>query len=139
MKTHGLTDTPTYKVWQAMHQRCSNENCASYSDYGGRGIAVCPEWQAFENFVRDMGMKPPGATIDRIDNSRGYEKANCRWSSPDLQNQNRRSSRLNPDLVREVRRRIASGERTRSVARSLDIPESTISMVANRHTWKNIK
>ncbi len=138
MRTHGLSDTDTYKVWTAMIQRCQNPKCRSFSDYGGRGIGIAQAWLVFENFVRDMGLRPPAATIDRIDNSLGYEKSNCQWSSMELQNQNKRSVRLNHDSVREIRRRVEGGERARVVARELGLPESTVSMVVNRHTWKNV-
>ena len=138
MRTHGLTKTETYKVWQAMHQRCRNPRCRSYADYGARGIDVCPEWESFEGFLSDMGMRPPGATLDRIDNNLGYSKQNCRWASVDLQNQNKRSTRLNAELVGQIRRRVNGGERARSIARELGVSEGTVSMVVNRHTWKNV-
>ncbi len=64
-----------------MRQRCENPRNPRYKDYGGRGIKVCDQWQSFENFLADMGMQPPGRTLERNDNDRGYEPGNCRWAT----------------------------------------------------------
>jgi hypothetical protein len=73
-----------------MMQRCLNENNGKFADYGGRGITVCAHWRRFENFLADMGERPPGKTIDRIDNDKGYAAANCRWATCKEQQRNRR-------------------------------------------------
>jgi hypothetical protein len=138
MRTHGLSRDATYKVWQAMHQRCTNPKCGSFKDYGERGISVCKEWQTFEGFIMDMGLSPPGHTLDRIDNDSGYSKSNCRWVSMQAQNQNRRTTRLNRIAVAEIRRRVKSGEKARDVAERFAVSEPTISMIVNGHTWKNV-
>lgn len=72
----------TWKSWQAMRQRCNYPKDICYKNYGGRGIKVCSGWQnSFVNFLSDMGERPNGFVLDRIDNEKGYDISNCRWSS----------------------------------------------------------
>jgi len=91
-KTHGhccnYKITRTYSIWASMLQRCSNMNCHKWSRYGGRGIKVCDRWHKFVNFLADMGEKPEGLSIDRIDNDGNYEPGNCRWATPKQQMNN---------------------------------------------------
>ena len=83
--------TPEYSTWVHMKDRCTNPNNDKYSYYGGRGITVCPEWQAsFITFLRDMGPRPVGQTLDRADNSGNYNPDNCRWASKSVQMRNKR-------------------------------------------------
>lgn len=84
--------TKTYMAWGSMLSRCNNPDHASFDDYGGRGITVCPEWHEFERFLSDMGEVPKGLSLDRIDNSLGYFKANCRWATHQEQMRNRRNT-----------------------------------------------
>ena len=76
-----------------MHSRCNNPNNAGFKDYGGRGIKVCDSWYEFNNFLWDMGERPVGKTLDRIDVNGNYEKSNCKWSTPLEQTLNRRPRR----------------------------------------------
>lgn len=86
--------TRTYEIWCAMKARCDNPNHKSFADYGGRGVKVCKRWEeSFENFIEDMGFAPPERSIDRINNDRNYEKANCRWATSAQQASNRRPRR----------------------------------------------
>lgn len=91
---HGLCDSPEYRAWVAIKDRCFNKKNKHYNSYGGRGITVCPEWSdSFETFYRDMGQKPTSKhSIDRKDNNKGYYKNNCRWATQTEQANNKRNN-----------------------------------------------
>jgi hypothetical protein len=91
---HGQCSTSTHNIWASMIQRCLNPKSQAYKWYGGRGIAVCERWRTFTNFVADMGSRPAGLTIDRIDTNGNYEPGNCRWATPKQQANNQRTNRL---------------------------------------------
>lgn len=85
--------TKTHSIWLTMKSRCYNPKVAAYKYYGARGITVCDRWRlSFLNFLNDMGEKPPGKSLERIDNNRGYEPGNVRWAVTSEQNANRRNS-----------------------------------------------
>jgi hypothetical protein len=90
MYRHGMYGTRTYRSWCAMIQRCENPTSKDYHKYGAVGIRVCDRWKDFVNFYADMGERPLGTSIDRINGTRGYCLDNCRWANPEVQARNNR-------------------------------------------------
>jgi hypothetical protein len=89
---------PLFKVYNNMRARCLNEKAGQYNDYGGRGITICDRWlgvEGFNNFLADMGERPTGYTLDRINNDGNYEPANCRWTTRVEQANNQRDRKDN--------------------------------------------
>lgn len=91
---HGFTKVgnhhPLYRTWVQMRRRCNSPDHKSYKHYGARGIKVCERWQRFENFLADVGERPKGKTLDRIDNDGNYEPGNVRWATTKEQAANKR-------------------------------------------------
>lgn len=92
MLSHRMTKSTEYRIWSTMWQRCTNQKHDAYPYYGGRGISVCERWKSFENFFADVGPRPRGLTLDRIDGNANYEPGNCRWATFSEQMRNRRST-----------------------------------------------
>ena len=110
----------TYRSWAAMRNRCKYTCCNRYPIYGGRGIDVCDRWKnSFPNFLADMGIRPSGTTLDRIDGNRGYEPSNCRWATLSQQSRKR-------DLVR---RRYAKQRIVVQLRRRLGLPQRKIGKI----------
>lgn len=91
-RSHGMSGTFTYRSWKALHNRCNNPNNSSYPSYGKLGVSVCERWNKFENFFEDMGERPIGTSIDRIDPTGNYEPSNCRWADDLTQRRNTRKN-----------------------------------------------
>ena len=142
-KTHGMTDSRIYKIWADMKNRCTNVNNRSYSDYGGRGITFCEEWDKFENFYKwskESGYSD-NLTIDRINVDGNYEPDNCRWDTYKQQNDNRRNniyieynnetitlkelSRQTGINYQTLLRRYNKGDRNEKLIRSISKTKST--------------
>lgn len=92
---HGMADSQEYSSWRKMISRCTNEDDKSYEEYAGKGITVCERWLNFDNFLEDMGLMPePDMTIERVENSVGYQPGNCTWATRKEQARNRSTSRM---------------------------------------------
>lgn len=90
---HGGKHTPEYEIWQNMKDRCTCNTDNGFKNYGARGITFCKRWKDFSKFLEDMGLRPsPKHTLDRVDNSKGYSKQNCRWATRKQQARNTRKT-----------------------------------------------
>jgi hypothetical protein len=107
-KIHGMSGTPEYNSWSSMMKRCLDPRTPNFDWYGGRGISVCEDWRSILAFFADMGPRPPGCTLDRIDVNGNYERGNVRWVDAKTQSQNRRP-----------RQQRANGKRRRSALAAL--------------------
>jgi hypothetical protein len=91
MATRQTRRAPEYKSWDSMKQRCLNARAPNYPRYGGRGVQICQAWvDSYAQFLADMGRRPAGTSLDRINNEGNYEPGNCRWATPSQQNENRK-------------------------------------------------
>jgi hypothetical protein len=135
-----MSKTRTYVAWQEARKRCHSPQNSRFSYYGARGIAVCDAWrESFEAFLADMGECPPGLTLERLDNERGYEPSNCVWASKIQQVRNRRCNRANPEIVREIRSRVAAGESRKAMASEYGMCLSNVESIVTRRTWSDVE
>lgn len=109
-KSHGMTETPEYNIYMLMKARCNKPNDRQWKNYGGRGIKICKRWNSFEQFFKDMGERPgKGYSIERLNNNKGYCKANCVWATTKQQARNKRGRSGCSSKVKGVGLHKASG------------------------------
>jgi hypothetical protein len=146
-RTHGQAakgGTGTYHAWRDMRRRCTDPSSADWVRYGERGITVCDRWDRFANFLADMGQRPHGVTLDRIDNNGNYEPDNCRWTTWHEQVHNRRSNRgerhpnakLSVDDVFAIRFLAGIGATYRSIASEFDVSHANVGYIVRREAWR---
>lgn len=143
MKQHGCGrkghETPEYRSWCAMRERCNRPRHHAYSRYGGRGVTIDPSWDDFAVFLQDMGPRPKGTSLDRIKNELGYAPNNCRWATSTEQNRNSSNAKLSEADIDVMRTRVAAGETQRSVARDLGISEGHLSQILSGKYWPKLR
>lgn len=124
--------SPEYYSWASMIQRCTNPARNVYALYGGRGITVCERWRSFDNFLADMGPRPAGTSIGRIDPHGHYVPENCEWQSDTIQNRTRRNNKMNPVIAAEIRASSASGP---ALAVRYGVSRQMINRVRRGEAW----
>lgn len=126
-KADAYQSKPSYCLWRAMIRRCTSPGSYGYSKYGAKGVTVCDRWRLFKNFIEDMGQRPEGMSLDRIDNAKGYSPENCRWATAITQANNKTTTRFG----------IVNGEKITmaNAARKYGIDSSTARQRIDRLGW----
>lgn len=142
-KYHNFTKHKYYKLWKNIKDRCINKKSKGYKYYGGRGIIISDLWindpVVFIKYIEDnLGDCPESYSLDRIDNKKGYIPNNLRWASPIEQSANRRTTKLNPKKVSEIKKRLSKGETTQSIAKDYKVNDIVIYKIKCNQTWKYV-
>lgn len=143
-------ESRSYVTWKHMRGRCLRKTHKDFKYYGGRGITICKRWMKFDNFLRDMGERPVGMTIERIRNNRGYMKSNCKWASRRDQVLNKRGNfvkgreglrgakapwaKLTPAKVSKIRK-LCGHVSQRAIGRKFHVSQSMVSMIHTGLSW----
>jgi hypothetical protein len=147
-RTHGQAargGTGTYHAWRDMRRRCTDPSSADWVRYGGRGITVCSRWDRFDDFLADMGQRPDGVTLDRINNDGNYDPDNCRWTTWHEQGRNRRSNggerhpnaELSVDDVFAIRFLAGYGATYRYIASEFGVSHANVGYIVRREAWRD--
>ncbi len=136
-----------YRSWYGMIRRCYRaQNDRHWNRYGGRGIQVCKRWFQFQNFLSDMGERPAGMTLDRINGDGHYEPSNCRWATMEQQlegrynprGEERPNAKVTASEVQEMRSLLKLGLSQRSVAKAYGISQTNIRLINNYGSWRHV-
>ncbi len=127
----------TYRSWEAMRRRCMAPQSPDFPLYGAKGIRICERWNSFAHFLADMGERPEGTTLDRIDSAGDYTPENCRWATNTQQLRNRSCVVRSIETAREIRTRYAAGGITqRALAAEFGTCTSIISRIVTHKIWR---
>jgi len=133
-----------YTTYSHMIRRCYNPSNEAYKDYGGRGISICKRWyngkrsrEGFLNFVEDMGPKPTGYSVDRIDNDGDYSPDNCHWATAKTQARNRSTTKLTDSDIPEIFDLASQGFSQRAIAREFNVAQPTIGRILRGKSWQS--
>lgn len=137
-RTHGYSNTPTYASWSDAKKRCYSPQNKRFAEYGGRGIGMCDTWKnSFDAFLRDMGERPNGTSLERKNVNKGYEPGNCVWATPAQQAQNKRTNVANWEIVRALRNGRACGKTCVQLAREFDMSYGNVRLICSGKTWSD--
>lgn len=133
---HGRANkSHTYRTWKEMRQRCMNPKSDKFHWYGGRGITICERWMEYQNFLSDMGERPTGMTLDRIDNDGPYSPENCRWATHIEQTRKQKKNVLSEELANQMRADRAAGMTFKQLGEKYGVSDTTAHRCCMRRTW----
>jgi len=135
-RPRGRSPSPTYHSWMAMKARCNNPNVVAYDRYKGM---LCRRWHSFENFLADMGERPSGKTIERIDNRKGYSLSNCRWATRREQVRNSSTPKITFNDAVQINLRRMKGETVKNLVLRYGTTRANIYHIIDGRSWSDAK